>query len=53
MPNLPDLKENNFFAAGGFTIQDESSQLVAHLVNPQPGEFIVDAKQDSPDNSLE
>ena len=43
MPNLPDLKENNFFAAGGFTIQDESSQLVAHLVNPQPGEFIVDA----------
>lgn len=30
------------FAEGLFTVQDESSQLVAHLLSPQPGEKILD-----------
>jgi 16S rRNA (cytosine967-C5)-methyltransferase len=28
---------------GHFQVQDESSMLVAHVLNPQPGEFIIDA----------
>jgi 16S rRNA (cytosine967-C5)-methyltransferase len=28
---------------GLFQVQDESSMLVAHVLNPQPGEFIIDA----------
>ncbi|WP_425061037.1 Ribosomal RNA small subunit methyltransferase B [Sporomusa carbonis] len=28
---------------GLFQIQDESSMLVAHILDPQPGEFIIDA----------
>lgn len=35
--SLPSLKE------GLFQVQDESSMLVAHVVDPQPGEFIIDA----------
>ncbi|HVJ50548.1 16S rRNA (cytosine(967)-C(5))-methyltransferase RsmB [Desulfitobacterium sp.] len=31
------------FQAGLFTVQDESSQLVAHVLNPQPGERVLDA----------
>ena len=29
--------------AGLFQVQDESSMLVAHVVGPQPGEFVIDA----------
>jgi len=29
--------------AGLFQVQDESSMLVAHVLDPQPGEFIIDA----------
>ena len=38
----PQLGEGSIFSEGLYTIQDESSQLIAHLVNPQLGEFIVD-----------
>lgn len=31
------------FQEGLFTVQDESSQLVAHVLNPQPGERVLDA----------
>lgn len=31
------------FAEGWWMVQDSSAQLVAHLVDPQPGETIVDA----------
>lgn len=34
--SLPGYKE------GWFTVQDESSQLVAHALNPQPHEFVAD-----------
>jgi len=32
----------NEFSEGVFTIQDESSQLVAHLLEPQPGDELLD-----------
>jgi len=38
--NLPSLAS---FKEGWFEVQDEASQLVSLLVNPQPGEIIVDA----------
>ena len=38
--NLASLPE---FQEGLFTIQDTSAQLVAHLLNPQPQETIIDA----------
>lgn len=31
------------FAEGWWTVQDGSAQLVSHLLDPQPGEFVVDA----------
>lgn len=31
------------FREGLFTVQDESSQLVAHVVDPQPGQSVLDA----------
>jgi 16S rRNA (cytosine967-C5)-methyltransferase len=31
------------FAEGWFSVQDASAQLVSHLLDPQPGELIVDA----------
>lgn len=31
------------FEEGWWTVQDSSSQLVAHLLDPQPGETIIDA----------
>ena len=31
------------FLAGHFTVQDEASQLVVELLDPQPGEWILDA----------
>lgn len=36
VPHLPG------FAQGLFAVQDEASQLVAHLVGPQPGETVLD-----------
>lgn len=37
MAALPSLRE------GLFQVQDESSMLVAHVLAPQPGEFVIDA----------
>jgi 16S rRNA (cytosine967-C5)-methyltransferase len=35
--NLPGFRE------GWWTVQDSSAQLVSHLLDPQPGEIIIDA----------
>ncbi|MBR8826688.1 MAG: 16S rRNA (cytosine(967)-C(5))-methyltransferase [Gomphosphaeria aponina SAG 52.96 = DSM 107014] len=37
MQNLPG------FQAGWWTVQDSSAQLVTHLLDPQPGEVVIDA----------
>jgi 16S rRNA (cytosine967-C5)-methyltransferase len=43
LKNLPmALEALPAFQAGQITPQDESAMLVAHLVNPQPGETIID-----------
>jgi 16S rRNA (cytosine967-C5)-methyltransferase len=39
----PHLEPDSLFGQGYYTIQDESSQLIALLVDPQDGQFIVDA----------
>lgn len=31
------------FSAGWWTVQDSSAQLVSHLLDPQPGEVVIDA----------
>lgn len=40
--DLPDFKSESIFGHGLISIQDESSQLVSQLVDPQPYEIIVD-----------
>jgi 16S rRNA (cytosine967-C5)-methyltransferase len=40
-PDRP-LAQNEFFQQGWFQIQDEASQLVGYLLDPQPGEQILD-----------
>lgn len=37
------LDQLDSFRKGLFTVQDESSQLVAHVVDPKPGQFVLDA----------
>ncbi|MBP2635648.1 MAG: rsmB [Firmicutes bacterium] len=39
----PSLATLQSLQAGLFQVQDESSMLVAHILDPQPGEFIIDA----------
>lgn len=39
----PALDKDSLFDQGYFTLQDESSQLIGLLVDPKPGEVIVDA----------
>lgn len=39
----PSLGTLSSLLQGLFQVQDESSMLVAHILNPQPGEFIIDA----------
>lgn len=41
--NSGALDKLSSFQEGLFTVQDESSQLVAHVLNPQPGERVLDA----------
>ncbi len=36
------IRQLNFFRRGLIHVQDEASQLIAHLVNPRPGEKIAD-----------
>jgi 16S rRNA (cytosine967-C5)-methyltransferase len=38
--NLPSLQS---FREGWFEVQDEGSQIISFLVDPQPGEFVIDA----------
>ncbi|PHV71803.1 16S rRNA (cytosine(967)-C(5))-methyltransferase [Sporanaerobium hydrogeniformans] len=37
-----DIQRLPSYQAGKWTVQDESAMLVAHVVNPQPGERILD-----------
>ncbi len=39
----PALARLNSLKEGLFQVQDESSMLVAHVVGPKPGEFVIDA----------
>lgn len=41
--NYPALSTLKSLREGLFQIQDESSMLVAHVLAPKPGEFIIDA----------
>ncbi|MGE0085842.1 MAG: 16S rRNA (cytosine(967)-C(5))-methyltransferase RsmB [Desulfococcaceae bacterium] len=40
MPSVPKIKA---FQEGWFQVQDEAAQLVTRMLNPQPGEHILDA----------
>jgi len=37
------LSEFNFYKSGKIEIQDEGSQLISYILDPQPGEIILDA----------
>jgi 16S rRNA (cytosine967-C5)-methyltransferase len=37
------LSEEPLFQQGFYFVQDEASQIVSHVVNPQPGERVLDA----------
>lgn len=39
----PSLSTLSSLESGLFQVQDESSMLVAHVLGPKPGEFIIDA----------
>jgi len=41
--NFGALDRLESFREGLFTVQDESSQLVAHVVDPKPGQHVLDA----------
>ena len=41
--NFGALDRLESFREGLFTVQDESSQLVAHVLNPKPGQRVLDA----------
>jgi 16S rRNA (cytosine967-C5)-methyltransferase len=41
--NTGPIKNLPGFAAGWWTVQDSSAQLVGHLLKPQPGEVVIDA----------
>jgi len=40
-PPVP-VRETKYYTMGHIQIQDEASQLISHLVNPKPGEKIID-----------
>jgi 16S rRNA (cytosine967-C5)-methyltransferase len=41
--DAPDTSPESLFSAGWYTIQDEASQLIGHLVDAKPGETVIDA----------
>lgn len=43
LEDVGSIERLESFHSGLFTVQDESSQLVAHVLNPQPGEHVLDA----------
>lgn len=40
---FPSLSELNCYRKGWFQVQDEAAQLVSYIVDPQPGEMILDS----------
>ncbi len=40
---ITPIYEMNAFASGGFQVQDEAAQMVTLLLNPVPGESVLDA----------
>jgi len=42
LPHLPQAQNLPGYSEGWWTIQDSSAQLVTHLLDPQPGETIID-----------
>jgi len=38
-----DIELNSFYKEGLFTIQDEASMLVVNILDPHPGEYVLDA----------
>jgi 16S rRNA (cytosine967-C5)-methyltransferase len=42
LKGLTNVSESAFFKDGLLQVQDESSMLVSHLLNPQSGEFVMD-----------
>ena len=43
LPKSPLLGEEGLFQKGLFFVQDEASQIIPHLLDPQPGERVLDA----------
>ncbi|WP_425807196.1 16S rRNA (cytosine(967)-C(5))-methyltransferase RsmB [Desulfitobacterium sp. Sab5] len=43
LENPGAIEQLKSFQEGLFTVQDESSQLVAHILNPAPGDHVLDA----------
>lgn len=43
LEQAPDTSAGSIFDQGFYTIQGESSQLIAPLLQPKPGDFVVDA----------
>lgn len=43
LQNSPNFEAGSLFQRGFFSVQDESSQLIANLLNPQENELIFDA----------
>ena len=39
----PSLPADPLFREGFYFVQDEASQIISHLINPQPGERVLDA----------
>jgi 16S rRNA (cytosine967-C5)-methyltransferase len=39
----PSLSADPLFGEGFYFVQDEASQIISHLINPQPGERVLDA----------
>ncbi len=43
LQEAPPVSKMPLLRSGYYQIQDEAAQLIAHLVNPQPGEKVLDA----------
>ena len=43
LSKFPRLDKDGLFAKGYYSIQDESSQLISHLLSPSEGESVLDA----------
>lgn len=43
LPESPFMADDDLFQKGLYFVQDEASQIVSHLLSPQPGERVLDA----------